>query len=270
MNARLVFCAIVALPLSNAALAQPYDCMIEPIQTIELRAVVGGAIEKITVHRGDRVAKGQVLVMLESSAERAAAEAAAYRAQMEGPEAVAQTKLEYAERKFARHREMAAQNLMSGQDRDDAERDMRSAEAELELARENREMATLDAREQTSMLERRTIRSPFNGVVADQLLYPGEVIEPGDSNRPILKLAQIDPLRVHVILPFNVFGRVKAGAILEVIPELDVGRKLEGTVAIVDSVLDAASGTFAVFLDVPNPALDVPAGLKCRAVLPAP
>ncbi|HSC14761.1 MAG TPA: efflux RND transporter periplasmic adaptor subunit [Gammaproteobacteria bacterium] len=244
--------------------------MIEPIQTIELRSVVGGAIEKITVRRGDRVTKGQVLVTLESSAERAAAESATYRAQMEGPEAVAQTKLEYAERTYARHREMAAQNLMSGQDKDDAERDVRSAEAELVLARENREMATLDARQQTSMLERRTIRSPFNGVVADQLLYPGEVIEPGDSNRPILKLAQIDPLRVHVILPFTVFGRVKPGAVLEVIPELPVGRKLEGTVAIVDSVLDAASGTFAVFLELPNPQLDLPAGLKCRAVLPAP
>jgi RND family efflux transporter MFP subunit len=261
---------MAALPLADVALAQPHDCMIEPIQTIEVRAVVGGAIEKITVRRGDRVVKGQVLVTLESSAERAAAESAAYRAQMEGPEAVAQTKLEYAQRKYARHREMAAQNLMSGQDRDDAERDMRSAEAELELARENREMAALDAREQKSMLERRTIRSPFNGVVADQLLYPGEVIEPGDANRPILKLAQIDPLRVHVILPVTAFGRVKPGATLEVIPEMGVGRELEGTVTIVDSVVDAASGTFAVFLELPNPQLDVPAGLKCRAVLPAP
>jgi RND family efflux transporter MFP subunit len=260
----------VALLLAVAGIARPavaatYDCMIEPTQTIELRSEVSGVIDKIAVRRGDQVTRGQVIVTLESSVERAAAEAAHYRAQMEGPEAVAQTKLAYAKRTFARRREMAAERLMSGQERDDAEGEMRSAEAELALARENRELAALEAEQQASLLKRRTLRSPFNGVVVDQFLYSGEVVEPGDPKKPILKLAQLDPLRVHVILPRAAFGLVKRGMRAEVAPELAVGRKVEGTVTIADSLVDAASGTFAVFLEVPNPKLEIPAGLRCRA-----
>jgi RND family efflux transporter MFP subunit len=257
-----------AIASTRATAAAAFDCMIEPTQTIEVRSAVGGLIESITVRRGDRVKKGQVLVTLESSAEKAAAEAARFRAQMEGPEQVAQTKLAYAKKKYSRRRDMAAERLMSGQDRDDAEGDMKSAEAELVLARENRDVAALDATQQESLLSRRTIRAPFSGVVADQLLYPGEVIEPSDPKKPILKLAQLNPLRVHVILPRTAFGSVKPGMRAEVTPELPSIRHVEGTVRIADSLIDAASGTFAVFLEVPNPELDVPAGLKCRASFP--
>jgi RND family efflux transporter MFP subunit len=239
--------------------------MIEPMQTIEVRSTVGGLIESVSVRRGDRVKKGQVLVALESSAERAAAESARYRAQMQGPEQVAATKHEYAKKKYTRRRDMHAENLMSGQERDDSEGEMKSAEAELALARENREAAVLDAEEKQSLLNRRTLRAPFDGVVADQLLYAGEVVEPGDPKKPILKLAQLHPLRVHVILPRSAFGKVKRGMRAQIVPELPSVRHAEGKVTLVDSLIDAASGTFAVFLEVPNPELDVPAGLKCRA-----
>ena len=46
----------------SAHAAATYDCLIEPTQTIELRSTVGGRIEKITVRRGDKIQKGQVLV----------------------------------------------------------------------------------------------------------------------------------------------------------------------------------------------------------------
>jgi hypothetical protein len=36
-------------------------------------------------------------------------------------------------------------------------------------------------------------------------------------------------------------------------------------VAIVDRVVDSASGTFGVRLDLANPKGDIPAGIKCRA-----
>jgi multidrug efflux pump subunit AcrA (membrane-fusion protein) len=61
------------------------------------------------VKRGDRVKAGQLRVTLESSAERAAADAARYRADMVGPEEVAATKLSFAKRKFERRRDMHAE-----------------------------------------------------------------------------------------------------------------------------------------------------------------
>jgi RND family efflux transporter MFP subunit len=248
--------------------AATFDCLIEPTQSIELRSTVGGRIERISVRRGDRIQKGQVLVMLESTAERAAAESARYRAEMEGEEAVARTKLEYARRTYERKRDMHASKLMSGQERDDAEGEMRSAQAELQLAQDNRRVASLEADEQSALLARRSIRAPFNGVVADQLMYVGEVIEPGDPKKPILKLAQLDPLRVHIIMPRTAFGRVKKGMRVQVTPELPALPRVEGTVVVVDSLVDAASGTFGVFLDVPNADAAIPAGIKCRATVP--
>jgi RND family efflux transporter MFP subunit len=245
-----------------------FDCLIEPTQTIEVRSSVAGRIEKIPVRRGELVKKGQVLVTLESSAERAAAESARYRADAEGALEVAQAKLAYARKKWERRRDMHAEKLMSGQERDDAEGEMRTAEAELKLAEDNQRVAALEADEQAALLTRRTIRAPFGGVIADQLLYAGEVIEPNDPKKPILKLAQLDPLRVHVILPRTVFGKVKRGMRVTITPELTTTKPVEGTVTLLDSLIDAASGTFGVFLDVPNPDAAIPAGIKCRATLP--
>lgn len=248
--------------------AATFDCLIEPMQTIEVRSTVGGRIERIAVRRGDKVQKGQVLVLLESSAERASAESARYRAEMQGEEAVARTKLEYAKRKYERRRDMHAEQLMSGQERDDAEGEMRSAEAELKLAQDNRRVASLEADEQSALLARRTIRAPFSGVVADQSMYAGEVIEPGDPKKPILKLAQLDPLRVHIIMPRTAFGKVRKGMRVQVVPELPASPRAEGVVTVIDSLIDAASGTFGVFLEVPNPNSAIPAGIKCRATVP--
>ena len=256
---------LLAVPVNAAS---NFDCMIEPMQTVEMRSTVAGLIDKITVKRGDRVKTGQVLVTLESSVERAAAEAAHFRAEMMGPEEVAATKLGFAKRKFERRRAMSAERLMSGQDRDDAEGEMKTAAAELKLAEENRDVAALDANQQAGLLERRTLRAPFNGVVADQTLYAGEVVQPGDSQKSILKLAQLDPLRVHVILPRTAFGSVKRSMQVNVTPELSNIPRVKGTVTIIDSLIDGASGTFSVFVEVPNPKLDVPAGLKCRAEFP--
>jgi hypothetical protein len=36
-------------------------------------------------------------------------------------------------------------------------------------------------------------------------------------------------------------------------------------VKLVDRVIDAASGTFVLFVELPNPKHEIPAGIKCRA-----
>ena len=54
----------------------------------------------------------------------------------------------------------------------------------------------------------------------------------------------------------------------EVRVELPVNRKYSAHVIIVDSVIDAASGTFGVRLELPNPDYRLPAGLLCQVVFP--
>ncbi|WP_338847204.1 efflux RND transporter periplasmic adaptor subunit [Massilia sp. W12] len=258
---------MVAAPISAAAV---FDCLIEPAQTVDIASPVTGLLEKVHVKRGERISQGQVLASLEARAESAATALALYKSQMQGPGKSAESKLEFAKKKFTRKRDMQSSNYLSAQERDDAEGEMKQAEAEVLLAKENREQAKLEWQQQSSLLNLRTIRSPFSGVVTDQLLYPGEIVEPssGSQKKPILRIAQIDPLRIHVILPLAAFGKVKAGMKVQVSPEAPLTGQYSATVKLLDKVIDAASGSFAVYAEMPNPKHEIPSGVKCRADLP--
>ena len=91
----------------------------------------------------------------------------------------------------------------------------------------------------------------------------GEVVD----EETILKVAQIDPLRVQVILPSADFGRVSPGMRAAVTPEIPGEEVHVASVTTVDRVLDAASGTFGVQLELPNPDHAIPAGLHCEVRL---
>lgn len=260
--------ALVAALLCNGAQAAAFDCLIEPTQTVDISSPVVGLLEKVHVRRGDKVYAGQDIAELESTAETAAAALARYKSEMTAPTETAKSKIEFAKRKYERRREMHAQNFMSAQERDEAENELKLAQAELKMAEENRAVAKLEWQQQSGLLDLRTLHSPFDGVVVDQLLYPGEVVEPSGQKKTIFKLAQLNPLRVYVILPLAAFGKVKPGMKVDVTPEQPVGGRYTGSVNIIDRVVNAASGTFGVFLQVPNPKLTVPAGVKCKAEFP--
>ena len=260
--------ALLAALLCNNAQAAAFDCLIEPTQTVDVSSPVVGLLEKVHVRRGDKVHAGQDIAKLESTAETAAAALARYKSEMTAPTETAKSKIEFAKRKYERRREMHAQNFMSAQEQDEAENELKLAQAELKMAEENRAVAKLEWQQQSGLLDLRTLRSPFDGVVVDQLLYPGEVVEPSGQKKTIFKLAQLNPLRVYVILPLAAFGKVKPGMKVDVTPEQPVGGRYTGSVNIIDRVVNAASGTFGVFLQVPNPKLTVPAGVKCKAEFP--
>ena len=204
-------CAATLPAGATRAASNAYDCLIEPTQTVELGAPVAGLIDRVLVKRGDRVARNQVLATLEAHAEQAAADLAHYKSQLAGPTQQAQSKIEFSQRKFTRRRDMAAEKLMSRQDSDDAEAELKQAQAELVTAKENREVARLEYVQQSSQLALRTIRSPFDGVVIDQTMWPGEIFEPGATKHAVLKLAQLNPLRVRVVLPLRAFGEPSIG-----------------------------------------------------------
>ncbi len=131
------------------AFSESYDCLIEPMQMVNLSSPVTGLLDKVMVKRGDRIAKGQVLALLESDAEKAAADLARYKSTLEGPSKLAESKIEFSERKFKRKRDMASEKLLSPQERDDAEAEYKQAQAELQVAKENLQVAGLEYRQQS-------------------------------------------------------------------------------------------------------------------------
>lgn len=248
--------------------ASPYDCLIEPTQTIEVASPVVGLLDRVYVKRGDRVTKGMIVAQLDSKAEQAAVDMARFKSEQLGPVQMAERKIEFTQRKYQRRRDMAAEKLMAPQERDDAEADLKQAEAELQVARENRDIAKIELQQQGGLLNLRTMRSPFSGVVVEQMAYPGEVVEPGSDKKAILRLAQLDPLRIHVILPKSDFGLPAVGMSVAVIPEIPPGNRYEAKVKSIDKLIDAASGTFVVLLEMSNAKFEIPAGVKCRAEFP--
>jgi RND family efflux transporter MFP subunit len=256
-----------ALCAAGGAQAQAYECLIEPYQVVELRSPVEGLIDKVLVRRGDRVKAGQVLVQLDSGAEVSALDMAQYRTQMEGRIASSKNRLEFAAKKAARAKELEGESYLPAQQRDEAEAERRVAESELRDATEQQELAKREARHAAELLARRTLRSPFNGVVVDRLLNPGDLAESGTGRKPIMKLAQVEPLRVEVVLPMAAYGKLKAGAGAVVVPE-SMGGRYAAKVALVDSVVDSASGTFGVRLELANPNGVLPAGIRCQVEFP--
>lgn len=265
---RLLSVLLASLLWTSAHSATVFNCLIEPTQTADISSPIVGLLDKVYVRRGDKVTKGQVIASLESTAEAASTALARYKSEMEAPTKTAESKIEFAKRKYQRRHDMHTQNFMSAQEQDEAEGEMKLAESELQLAQENKQVAKLEWQQQNSQLELRTIHSPFEGVVVDQLLYPGEIVEPGGQKKAIFKLAQLNPLRVYVILPLSEFGKIQYGMKVDVTPELPIKGRYLGNVTIIDRVVNAASGTFGVFLEIDNPKLEVPAGIKCRAKFP--
>jgi len=208
------------------------DCMVEPHIVASLGSPVEGTLSEVLVDRGALVSKGQVVARLHSKVEEATVNLKA-------------AQEDFGKRKVERNEELYKKQLISANEKDELETQTR--------------IAGLELQQQQRVLEQRTIRSPFNGVVVERLLSPGERV--GDGK--ILKLAQIDPLNVEVIAPVEMFGRVKTGTVGEVQFQPLLPGTFKATVVVVDRLVDAASGTFGVRLNLPNPAGRVPAGIKC-------
>ncbi len=265
-------CLLGAVSLSSMpAYAQhpAFDCLIEPSETIDIRSPVTGIIDKVHVARGSAVKQRDLLVNLESSVEQAAADLARYKSEMDGAIKSAESRLEHAKRKLRRQSGLAAQKYVSAQDQEDADAELRIAEADVLSAQENKQLARLEYSYAASQLALRQIHSPFDGVVVEQSQYPGELAEIGDNKPSILKLARIDPLRVKVILPLAMYPKMKVGMRADVVPEAPLEGHYEATIDTVDQVIDAASGTFQVRMNLPNPQRAVPGGVKCRVSFPA-
>jgi RND family efflux transporter MFP subunit len=239
-----------------------FDGLIEPALSIKVGSNTIGILETIPVDRGDMVKEGQVVATLQAGVEKATMELAKARAELDATIKGKRAEMEFAERSKQRKRELYEKKTLSFQEWDEAETKRILAELALSEALEAKRLAELEYKRSVEVVKRMSIRSPINGVVVERLLSLGEYVE----NQPIMRLAQIDPLYVEVIMPVSTLGSVKVGMFAEVKPEAPVGGVHKAKVTVVDKVVDAASGTFGVRLELPNPDYKLPPGLKCKVL----
>jgi RND family efflux transporter MFP subunit len=244
---------------ATTAFAGDIACVIKPYMEVSVGPPVEGIIQTVRVDRGDWITKGQILVTLEASVEEATVEWAKAKADAEATIKSTQTKVGFSTRKLERAMDLYKSNSIAKHEVDEAQTEQVLAEMAYLEAVENKRIAELEWQRATASLNLHRIYSPLTGVVVDRLLSPGELAR----QAPILKLAQIDPLRVEVFVPLSLLGKVKPGMKAVVRPEGNGQAVHIGRVTVVNPVADSASGTFGVRLEMPNPNNALPAGLGC-------
>ena len=258
-----LFLAANCLPLAAQTNDQPLGCLIEADEVVELGTAVTGVIGDIKVDRGDTVRSGQVVATLRDSVERAQMDVARTRVQIEADIRAAKASLVLAEDRLSRARNLNAKNFISPQALTQSEAEARVAREKLRQAQDVQKVSQRELELAEARVDERVLRSPFDGVVTDRYLAVGERME----DKALMRIAKLDPLRVEVVLPNQLYGRVAAGAEVDVTPDLPGLGTLHAKVDRVDRVIDAASNTFRARLLLPNPDYRIPAGVRCVAAL---
>ena len=256
----LLSASILVFGVVFAVGAKDLDCVIEASEEADVSSSVRGVMSAVDVKRGDWVKKGQVLARIESSVEQAAVDLARARAETTKMVQARQTRLNLANKRLRRVRDLKKNKAVASQDLDEAETEQALATIELEQAREQHLISKLELARSEKMLALRTILSPINGVVVEIFASAGELVE----DTPIMRIAQTDPLHVEAIVPVDHFGSIKRGDVYLVSPEEPIGGRFEAEVSMVESIIDARSGTFGIRLVLENEDRALPAGLRCK------
>jgi RND family efflux transporter MFP subunit len=252
----LVCCGLV----SSNAQADALACLIQPYQEAEIGSQVIGVLERVLVERGDFVTKGQPVAQLNSDVERAHLAAAKVRADASADLKAAASNREFTRKKKLRTEDLYKKNFVSQQASDQAATEDQVADMKLRQAQEQQRVAQQEYALAQAQLAQRTIRSPLTGVVVERYLTDGERIE----EKAVIKVATIDPLRVEVIVPAAYFSKIKSGMVANVKPEVADAEMRGAKVTVVDRVIDPASNSFRVRLELPNPKNQLPPGLRCK------
>lgn len=255
--------ALALTLLATPAAAQDreaFNCVMDPSATVRLGAPVTGLLEAVLVSRGDRVEAGQIVAKLHSEIEAATialyAETAANEAEIDAQAA----RLRFAQSQLERAQELRRRGVGTTEQLESAEAETEVTLRELAQAQMRRRIAGLELNRAKAQLAQLAIRSPIDGVVVDRARSAGEFMSQEDH---VAIIAALDPLHVETFLPVEFYGRIQAGDVATVTPDAPVGGDYEAKVAVVDQVFDAASGTFGIRLDLPNPGGKLPAGHRC-------
>lgn len=192
--------------VTELAQRRQYSASIEAIGTARAResvfitSRVSGRVNRIFLTEGARAAKGDPLVLLEDDAERAG-----YRTALAAA-AEAQSQLERLE-------SLAERGLVSQYERDRQRRAVETTQAELELSR--------------VLLDQRTIRAPFDGVVGFRQVSPGTLVQPGAH---IVSLDHCDDMRVQFSVPEMFIASVRPSDQVEAVTAAYPGRTYVGRI----------------------------------------
>jgi RND family efflux transporter MFP subunit len=258
-----------------------------PYQVIELHAKVAGYLKRINVDVGDRVQAGQLIAILEipemnddlahaaATIRRGVSEV--QRAQRELQNAEANSKL--AELSYNRLANVNKNDpgLIAQQELDVSLTKMQSAgeqvaaaKAALASAEHQVEISKTTERHTKTMADYTQITAPFSGVITKRFADTGAMIQAGTASQsqamPVVRLAQIDRLRLIIPVPESAVPLIRIGAPV-MVRVASLGKSFPGTVSRYSKDVALSTKTMETEIDVPNPGWMLTPGMNADVVL---
>lgn len=227
---------------------------------------IRGVVAKVEVKKNQKVAAGQLLVTLDDREERARLEY--FKKRADTTLSVAEAEETYNVKKIDYEKKLSLFN----QSKVATEFEVKTAEAEMNIARiridqakHDSEVATAEMIAQQMRVERMSVVAPMDGEISDVIVRPGEQV---DESKPVLQIVDLDPLYVDVTLVDTaIVQKLKIGQTIRV----RYGKEsqwLTATVDAIDTEADKRSGTHPFRLSLPNPEMR-PGGQKVEVEIPS-
>lgn len=265
--------SVLVAPVERRDLVKRFDIAAEfaPFHEVALHAKVTGYVQQLAVDIGDRVKAGEVLATLdvpELGEDLRKARAAAERSRQEA--ARAEAAYEDAHLSFTRIAAVMKQheNLVAQQDVDAARARDATTHAAYVAAQSAIAEAEANVTRIRDLLAYSRITAPFDGVVTERYADPGALLGAGTSAAAgaLVRVSQMDPLRLVLPLPEAVVPRVHVGDTVEVHIEA-LNRMLAAHIARVSDRIDTDTRTMHVEVDVPNADLSLTPGMYATVSL---
>lgn len=272
---------VSTIPVTTSEWKETYEAVgtVRARMATTISSRVMAYVREVKAQTGDRVAAGQVLVVLDArdvdvalrQANSALAEARSAVPESDGAIATAAAQLELAETTLRRMRELLEKRSVSQQEYDEAAARVKVAQAGRNMAEARRRQLSEKIHQAEQAVEQAAvtrdyteIKAPFAARVTARRAEPGTVASPG---APLLDIEQEGSYRLEVSVEESRLGTIRRGDTVAVALDA-LEHPLAGGVSEIVPAVDAASRAFLVKIDLPRQAT-LRGGLFGRARFPA-
>ncbi len=217
-------------------------------ESAQLAAQIMGNVVAVNAHEGDRVRRGQVLVVIDDAQPRAAmerTEAALSAANHEAAAADADFTLASATMK--RYQDLFDKKAVSPQEFDEVKARVEAATARRDMSRSGQAQAKAALAQARTMFDYSRIHAPFDGLVTDRRVDPGAMATPG---MPLLTVESGGRFRLEAIVTESDLRYVRIGEPTAVQIDALGDGQLKGIVVKIVPAADAASRSFTVKVEL--------------------
>lgn len=220
-----------------------------------------GRLASVDVEIGDRVKAGDTIAKLEDGLQLEAVATAQWRAQMRGETDAAKAETELMKLRLEQLQSLANQEIARPDELKRAIADWEIAKARELGAMEQDKLRKLELSRYELQLQRRKVRAPMDGVVAELFHAPGEYITPADP--AVIRLVVLEQLYGVFNVPVEEMRSIDLDDTVSVFLE-SVGKSVQGTIASIAPNIDGESGTIKVKVLLDNRDGSLRSGDRCR------